>query len=102
MTKILLACAEGMSTSLLMNKMKDYAKQKGLSDITVEATNVSGLDSKMASDKPNILLLGPQVRYMQNQLQNSLDIPVDVIDMMDYGMMKGDKVLDKALSDLKK
>ena len=102
MTKILLACAAGMSTSLLVTKMKESAKQKGLSDISIKAVDSSHIESEMDTNKPDILLLGPQVRYMQNQLQKSLDIPVDVINMMDYGMMKGDKVLDQALVALKK
>ena len=45
-------------------------------------------------------MLGPQVKYEQVKLQalaNPLGKKVAVIDMMDYGMMKGDAVLDKAL-----
>ena len=46
------------------------------------------------------VLLGPQVKYEQAKLQalaDPLGKKVAVIDMMDYGMMKGDAVLDKAL-----
>lgn len=48
----------------------------------------------------DIVLLGPQVKYEQAKLQaiaDPLGKKVAVIDMMDYGMMKGDAVLDKAL-----
>ena len=48
----------------------------------------------------DIILLGPQVKYEQAKLQAMADPfgkKVAVIDMMDYGMMKGDAVLDKAL-----
>ena len=48
----------------------------------------------------DIILLGPQVKYEQAKLQALADPvgkKVAVIDMMDYGMMKGDAVLDKAL-----
>ena len=48
----------------------------------------------------DIVLLGPQVKYEQAKLQaqaEPLGKKVAVIDMMDYGMMKGDAVLEKAL-----
>jgi PTS system cellobiose-specific IIB component len=48
----------------------------------------------------DIVLLGPQVKYEQAKLQaqaEPLGKKVAVIDMMDYGMMKGDVVLEKAL-----
>lgn len=54
-------------------------------------------DNLAAAD---IILLGPQVKYEQAKLQALADPfgkKVAVIDMMDYGMMKGDAVLDKAL-----
>ncbi|MDU4484344.1 MAG: hypothetical protein E7I85_11260 [Enterobacter sp.] len=46
------------------------------------------------------MLVGPQVKYEQAKLQaqaEPLGKKVAVIDMMDYGMMKGDAVLEKAL-----
>ena len=47
----------------------------------------------------DVLLLGPQVRYMLTNVQKLLNgiAPVAVIDMRDYGTMNGPKVLDTAL-----
>ena len=48
-----------------------------------------------------MVLLGPQVKYMLNTLSEKAatqNIPVKAIDMQDYGMQRGDKVLDFALS----
>lgn len=48
-----------------------------------------------------MVLLGPQVKYMLKTLSDKAatqGIPVQPIDMMDYGMQRGDKVLDYALS----
>ena len=44
-------------------------------------------------------MLGPQVRHCLNQIKNIVDgrIPVEIIDMRDYGMMNGEKVLKRAL-----
>ncbi|KAJ75080.1 PTS system, cellobiose-specific IIB component [Enterococcus faecalis MTUP9] len=47
------------------------------------------------------MLLGPQVRFMKGQFEQKLKpkgIPLDVINMADYGMMNGEKVLDQAIS----
>ena len=44
-------------------------------------------------------MLGPQVSYMKEEIQAKTDaagVPLDVINMMDYGMMKGDNVLKTA------
>ena len=42
----------------------------------------------------NVLLLGPQVRFMKGQFEQKLQpkgIPLDVLNMADYGMMNGEK-----------
>ena len=61
--------------------------------------DVIGNFSKLESKNVDVLLLGPQVRFMQNQFAEKLEpkgIPLDVINMQDYGMMNGAKVLEQA------
>ena len=41
--------------------------------------------------------LGPQVRHVEKKLKSVTTTPVEVINMRDYGMMNGEKVLDAAL-----
>ena len=97
MKKIILLCSAGMSTSMLVQKMKDAAQKKGV-DVTIKAVPVAEFEENIAT--ADIVLLGPQVKYEQAKLQalaDPLGKKVAVIDMMDYGMMKGDAVLDKAL-----
>ena len=90
---ILLVCAAGMSTSLLVNKMNEAAK--GMS-LEINAYPIGSLD-KHASNA-DVILLGPQVRYELNNVKGKYpDKPVAVIDMRDYGMMNGGKVLDFAI-----
>ena len=92
---ILLVCAAGMSTSLLVNKMNEAAKAKGM-DVEINAYPIGSID-KHASN-PDVILLGPQVRYELNNVKGKYpDKPVAVIDMRDYGMMNGGKVLDFAI-----
>lgn len=94
---IYLVCNAGMSTSILVQKMQEAAKKKGLEDTHIEAFSVEVLDEK--ADSADVVLLGPQIRHMLGDVQKIMDgkCPVDVIDMRDYGMIRGDKVLDKAL-----
>ncbi|WP_238900744.1 PTS sugar transporter subunit IIB [Clostridium sp. YIM B02500] len=97
MIKIRLFCAAGMSTSLLVNKMKDAAKIRGI-EANIEAFPEGQMDKHL--DGVNVALLGPQVEYTLGKAKKicePLGILVDVISMVDYGMMNGEKVLDFAL-----
>ncbi|ALB68184.1 PTS sugar transporter subunit IIB [Cronobacter dublinensis] len=98
MYKIMLCCSAGMSTSLLVRKMVDAAQERDL-PVQIEAWGVAEFDTQFP--KYQVVLLGPQVKYMLPTLSQKAaahGIPVQAIDMMDYGMQRGDKVLDYALS----
>ena len=87
----------------MVNKMQKAAEERGLA-ATIFAVPVSEAEDYLSEKKVDVLLLGPQVRYLLENLQDKLaskGIPVDVIPMTDYGMMKGDKVLDLAESLMK-
>lgn len=100
MVKILLVCSAGMSTSLMVNKMKDSAKARG---VEAEIWAVSDAEASNNIDKADILMLGPQVRFLESKMKGLAgDKPVTVIDMQAYGTMNGEKVLDQALSILGK
>ncbi|SCI88159.1 Lichenan-specific phosphotransferase enzyme IIB component [uncultured Clostridium sp.] len=100
MKNILLVCAAGMSTSLLVNKMKDAAKAKGV-EININALPVSECSSGV--DTVDIVLLGPQVRFQKPQVDALVKgrVPVEVIDMRLYGTMNGQAVLERALELIK-
>ena len=72
---IMLVCSAGMSTSLLVTKMQKAADAKGL-DTDIFAVSASEADQRLAPK----------------------GIPLEVINMADYGMMNGEKVLDQALT----
>lgn len=97
---IMLVCSAGMSTSLLVTKMQKAADAAGL-ETDIFAVSASDADSHLASKEVNVLLLGPQVRFMKGQFEEKLapmGIPSAVIDMKDYGMMNGENVLKQALT----
>lgn len=100
MKKILLVCAAGMSTSLLVNKMNEAAK-KMEEEVNINALPVS--EAAKVIDTVDIVLLGPQVRFQKAQIEKLANgrIPVEVIDMMLYGTMNGEAVLKSALDKIK-
>lgn len=102
MVRIILCCAAGMSTSLLVTKMLAAAKVEG---VEVSITAMSEADVKNHESEMDALLLGPQVRYLLAKMKGKYEpmgIPVDLIPTVDYGTMNGPKVLAQALALAKK
>ncbi|WP_028043792.1 PTS sugar transporter subunit IIB [Candidatus Stoquefichus massiliensis] len=100
MIRIMLCCASGMSTSLLVEKMKKAAKEE---NIEVEIWAVGANEVKANADKADIILLGPQVRYAQKKIESEAPgVPVANIGMREYGMMNGAAVLKQALEIVEK
>ncbi|MCI9049864.1 MAG: PTS sugar transporter subunit IIB [Coprobacillus sp.] len=104
MKKIMLVCAAGMSTSLLVTKMEAAAKEVG-DEIKIFALPISDGEKKL--HEVDCVLLGPQVRFQKAQIEKlvadaGLDLPIDVINMKDYGMMNGKAVYEFALNLMKK
>jgi cellobiose PTS system EIIB component len=95
--RITLICAAGMSTSLLMMKMLEAAKNKGI-EVNIEALPESEIEKRI--DETDILLLGPQVRYLLSSMKLEYGHKVKVIDVInisDYGLMNGEKILNNAI-----
>lgn len=96
--RIVLCCAAGMSTSMLVSKMQHAAAGRSL-EIDIKAVPVAEFERILPD--ADVVLLGPQVQFEAARL-TAIAAPqgksVAVIDMMDYGMMRGEQVLDKALA----
>ncbi|MEC0134290.1 MULTISPECIES: PTS sugar transporter subunit IIB [Paenibacillus] len=99
MNTIMLACNAGMSTSLLVTKMQKTAEEKGI-QANIFAKPVTEIELTLQEKNVDVILLGPQVKFMKKQLEAKLvgkNIPIEAIDMLHYGMMNGEKVLEQAL-----
>lgn len=96
MTKILLVCNLGMSTSMLVKKMEDEAKLRGI-EVDIAAVPVRVAENDYVNYQ--IIMLGPQVRHEYKGLKAKIGdvIPIEIIDMRDYGTMNGKNVLEAAL-----
>lgn len=60
MKKILLLCDAGMSTSLMVKKMKEAADKKGI-ETEIAAVSIAKFEENL--DNYDVFLLGPQVKY---------------------------------------
>ena len=101
MKRILLVCSAGMSTSLLVTKMQAAAKDLG---VECSINSVGEAELKRHENEIDVLLLGPQVRFLLKKMKTKFDpkgIPVEVINTVDYGTMNGAKVLKQALDLMK-
>jgi cellobiose PTS system EIIB component len=95
---ILLCCAAGMSTSLLVTKMEAAAKAQGI-DCKIWAESADAVKNHI--DHADVLLLGPQVRYLlanMKKLGEEKGIPVEAINPVHYGMCNGAEVLKTAIA----
>ncbi|CAM5401242.1 PTS sugar transporter subunit IIB [Niallia circulans] len=101
MKNILLVCNQGMSTSFLVEKMKQAAKDQSM-EVNIWAVSDAELHENW--EKADIILLGPQVGYLKSNTEKVVgnSIPVTVIDFVDYGRVNGAAVLKTALEMIEK
>lgn len=96
---ILLICSAGMSTSLMVQKMRDIAKEEGM-EANIWA--VAEVEASEEVKKADVVLMGPQIRFKLAQMKALCpNKPVEAIDMRAYGMMDGKAVLETARALLK-
>ncbi|RHR20624.1 PTS sugar transporter subunit IIB [Clostridium sp. AF19-22AC] len=94
MKKIYLICAAGLSTSMMVEKMKKAASKDGF-ECMIQAVGIPMAESIMPN--ADCILLGPQIRFeKENICKIAGDVPVAVIDMKDYGRMNGEAVIQQA------
>ncbi|MCR5668421.1 MAG: PTS sugar transporter subunit IIB [Lachnospiraceae bacterium] len=81
--KILLVCAGGMSTGLLMKKMKDYWADQG-EELDINAVGLA--EYQDVYQDYECVLVGPQVRYKLEDIRNDTGLPTDVVNSLDYAI----------------
>lgn len=102
MKRIVLACAAGMSTSMVVTRMEKEAAARGL-EYQIYAIPEQNLREELQNygHEVAVVLLGPQVRFKleeNKKLTESYQLPIAVIDTLAYGTLNGAKVLDQALA----
>ncbi len=97
MVKVMFVCCAGMSTSLLVEKVNKAAKEK---EVDIEVYAVGEAEARKNLSGADILLLGPQVRYLENNFRKAMEsseTKLGVVDMLAYGRMDGEKVLEQIM-----
>ena len=67
MKRIYLFCSAGMSTSMLANIMQNVADSHKL-PLEVKAFSDSKIDEIVEEKNPDVILLGPQVKYRYKEI----------------------------------
>lgn len=91
--KILLVCAGGMSTSMLMKKMQKYWDEKGV-ELKIEAVGLAEYPDVYKNY--DIIMLGPQVSYRLNQIKENTGLPCEAIQSMDYALGNCENIMKLA------
>ncbi len=81
--KILLVCAGGMSTSILMKKMEKYWKENG-EDLEIKAVGLS--EYQDVCQNFDIVMMGPQVSYRLKDVKENTGLPTAAIESFDYAI----------------
>ncbi|ORX24642.1 PTS sugar transporter subunit IIB [Thermoanaerobacterium sp. PSU-2] len=81
--KILLVCAGGMSTSILMKKMESYWKQVG-EELDIKAVGLG--EYQDVYQNYDIILVGPQVSYRLQEIKENTGLPCAAIPSFDYAV----------------
>lgn len=103
MKKIYLFCAQGLSTSMLVSRMQDIANSHNV-PVKIKAFPHSQMERIVKEDRPDCILLGPQVKFLYEDTvkkHGNMNIPISVINDMDYGRMDGEKILKTAIKIIK-
>lgn len=92
--KILLCCNAGMSSSILVKKIKEAADKRGM-ELTITAVPSSAVKDEVG--KWDVCLVGPQLKFAVDNLKKQLNIPVASVEPRMYALADGDGALDFAL-----
>lgn len=93
MTKtIILACVGGLTTSMLVERINEVIHRDQL-DYSFYSIGITGMNNLKNID---VLLLSPQLAYLEEKAKASLQVPVAVISDKDFELMRGEEVLRQA------
>jgi len=88
MKKIILICNAGMTTGMLAKKIEKA------SDNSLEVKAYSEAEYKDHLNDVSLVLIGPQIRFLKPQIEASVNVPVEPISPMKYGIMDGEGVYE--------
>lgn len=94
--RVLLCCAGGLSSSILMKKMKNYAESHG-EDLDIIAVSTNEAVEQWA-DGWDCVLVAPQASYRMADMKQTIQIPMESVPSLEYAIGDAEKVLKLAHS----
>lgn len=95
--KILICCAAGMSSSLLVQKMRTEVQNRHLEDMKVGACSLNQL--KQYAKEADVLLMAPHINYISEEIEE-LNLPhlkIIHITHQEYGHLDVQSLIDRIL-----
>lgn len=99
--KIVLVCYSGSSASIVRDRMLAWG-HANMMDTEVLISSLAGLDEDQ--EDADIVLVGPQVRCALENVRERVSrrIPVMTVDTRDYGMARGDRIMQDAIAEIRR
>lgn len=89
--KVLLCCAGGLSSSILMRKMKTWADGHGEELDIIAVGTMEALD--IWKEGYECVLVAPQVSYRLKEMREEIKIPVVEVPSLDYAIGNAENVM---------
>lgn len=100
--KILLVCAAGMSTSLLVQKMEKEVKPED-GNVEIKAVPMEEFEEQVG--KFDVVLLAPQISFKKKpftKIAEEHNVPLGSISSLQYGRLMAKEILQSAYALAKK
>lgn len=102
MYRIALVCENGASTGIVVKKMQAAARDKGI-DAQIKAYPFGQMADLVG--EMDYILIGPQLAFKQETAKKNFPQYADrigVIRAVDFGMMRGEKILEETVAAIEK
>lgn len=99
MPTIMLACSVGISTNILVRKLKKEMTAKNM-EWNIFAVPISEVKEELRKTAVDVLLIGPQSQHYKEELNNLYgeELIISTISAADYGQMNAKSILDQILN----
>ncbi len=99
--QVLIICAAGMSSSLLIDAIEKAGSEAEYSLNVITYHSFGSAYWDFGKDPVDVVMVAPQVRFLRKRIQKLASphgIPVIVIEPMSYGMADGESLLQQVMS----
>lgn len=96
---ILLVCAGGFSTGVLMNKVKKWSQDNEI-EVTIDAVSLGKYIDIW--EEYDVVLVAPQISYRADEIKENVEVPVKEIPPHIYGVGDPAKIYNIAKEAIRK